>query len=68
MKKYLEEEWNNIFQNPPPPGSSGKILYTDEHTAQQTPNIKHCLYKYKTTLINVQKSYKLQPEEFNHLV
>ena len=53
MKKWVEEDWNSTFYNPPTPGSSGKILYADVHKAQQTPDVKHLLHKCKTTLINV---------------
>ena len=53
MKKWIEEDWNNVFHNPPTPGSSGKILYADVHKAQQTPDVKQWLHKCKTTLINV---------------
>ena len=31
MKKWVEEDWNNIFCNPQTPGLSGKILYADVH-------------------------------------
>ena len=56
MVRWSDREevgWNNIFHNPPSPGSSGKILYAEVHGAQQTPDVKHWLHKCKTTLINV---------------
>ena len=60
MKKLVEVDWNNIFHNPPTPGSSGKIHYADVHRAHQTPDDK-C----KTTLINFQEVHRA---EFNHLM
>ena len=53
MKKWIQEDWNNIFHNSPPPRSSGKILYADMHRAQQTPDLNCWLHKCRTTLINV---------------
>ena len=53
MKKWVEEDWNNILLYPPTARSSSKILYADVHRAQQTPYVKHWLHKCKTTLINV---------------
>ena len=52
MKKWVEEDWNDIFHNPPTPGSSGKILYVDVHRTLQTTHVKHWLHKCKTALIN----------------
>ena len=34
MKKWVEEDGNNIFHNQSTPGSSGKIFYADMHRAQ----------------------------------
>ena len=53
MKKWVEDDWNNIFFNPSTARSSCKILYGDVHRAQQTPDVKRWLHKSKTTLINV---------------
>ena len=53
MKKWVEEDWNDIFHNPPTPGSSGKILYADVHRAQQTLDVKHWLHKCKIPQINI---------------
>ena len=52
MKRWVEEDWNNIFHNPLTPGSYGKILYADVHRAQKTLDVKHWLNKCRT-LINV---------------
>ena len=43
MKKWVSEDWNSMFLNPPTPGSSGKILFADVHTAQQTDGVKTLL-------------------------
>ena len=31
MKKWISEQWGNIFINPPTTGSTGKILVADVH-------------------------------------
>ena len=43
MKQWVSEDWNNMFLNPPTPGSSGKILFADVHAAQQTADVKTLL-------------------------
>ena len=43
----------NALLNPPSPGSTGKILYADVHTSQQTDSVNILLAKNKTTMINV---------------
>ena len=53
IKKWVEEDWNSLFHNPPTPASSVKIIYAGARGAQQTPDVKHCLHKSKATLINV---------------
>lgn len=53
MKQWVCEEWGNIFTNPVSPGSSGKILVADVHTAQQTDEVKRLLVNKKTVLVNV---------------
>ena len=53
MKKGVEEDWNNIFHNPPTSWFSNKILYADVHRAQQIAYVKHWLHKCEATLINV---------------
>ena len=53
MKRWITEDWNNIFLNPPTPGSSGKVLIADVHRAQQTNEVKILLNRCKTRLINV---------------
>ena len=53
MKRWVKEDWGNIFLNPATPGSTGKILLADVHAAQQTDDVKILLGKLKTTLINV---------------
>ena len=53
MKKWVEEDWNNVFHNPPTPASSSKILYADKYRDQQTPDVKCWPNRCKTTLINV---------------
>ena len=45
--------WIPLLLNPPSPGSTGKILYADVHTAQQTDSVNILLAKNQTTLINV---------------
>ena len=52
MKKWVNEDWGNIFLNPAKPGSIGKLLFADVHTAQQT-DVKILLRKVNTILINV---------------
>ena len=34
MKRWVKEDWGNIFLNPVTPGSTGKILLADVHAAQ----------------------------------
>ena len=53
MKRWIGENWNNALLNPPMPGSSGKILFADVHTAQQTASVKVMLHKCNTSLINI---------------
>ena len=53
MKKWIAEDWNNAFLNPPTPGSSGKILLTDVHTAQKSASVNVMLHKCNTSLINI---------------
>ena len=53
MRAWVKEDGNNIFYNPLTEGSTGKILYGDVHTAQQTDAVKQLLHKRKTVLIDV---------------
>ena len=53
IKKWVEEDWNNIFHNPSTPGSSGKMFHANMYRLQQTPDEKHWLHKCKLTLINI---------------
>ena len=53
MKKWISEQWGNIFINPPTTGSTGKILVADVHRAQQTDGVKALLKKKNTKLVNV---------------
>ena len=53
MKIWTADKWCNIFTNPATPGSSGKVLVTDVHKAQQTNEVQHLLQKKNTVLINV---------------
>ncbi len=53
MKQWVCDEWGNMFTNPVTSGSSGKILVTDIHTAQQTDEVKRRLVAKKTVLVNV---------------
>ena len=53
MKKWISEQWGNIFINPPTTGSTGKILVADVHRAQQTDGVKALLKKKNTELVNV---------------
>ena len=53
MKKWIAEQWGNIFINPPTTGSTGKILVADVHRAQQTDGVKALLKKKNTELVNV---------------
>ena len=34
MKRWITDMWGNVLLNPPTPGSIGKVLYADVHTAQ----------------------------------
>ena len=43
MKKWINEQWGNIFINPPTTGSTGKIFVADVHRAQQTDDVKALL-------------------------
>ena len=53
MKKWISEEWGNIFINPPTTGSTGKIFVADVHRAQQRDSAKALLKKKNTELVNV---------------
>ena len=53
MKKWISEQWGNIFINPPTTGSTGKILAADVHRVQQTDGVKALLKKKNTELVNV---------------
>ena len=53
MIQWIREDWGNYFDNPPTPGSDGKILVADVHRAQQTPTVKSLLSKCKTSLVNI---------------
>ena len=52
MKDWIQNDWN-VFCNPATPGSSGKLLLTDIHQAQQTPEVKTMLARCKTQLVNI---------------
>ena len=43
MKKWISEQWENIFINSPTTGSTGKTLAADAHRVQQTNGIKALL-------------------------
>ena len=50
MKRWVEEDWNNIiFHNPLTPQFSD-IFYADVRRVQQTPDVKHWLHKCKITM------------------
>ena len=53
MKKWISEEWGNIFINPPTTGSTGKIFVADVHRAQQRDSAKALHKKKNTELVNV---------------
>ena len=53
MKRWIQEDWNNMFLNPPTPGSTGKMLFADVHPAQQTDGVKVLLSRCKTKLKNI---------------
>ena len=54
MLDWISQQWNNCSIKPPTNGSSGKILISDVHRAQQTGKVKCILKKKnKTNLINV---------------
>ena len=53
MKKWILEQWEKIFINPPTTGSNGKNLVADVHRAQQTDGVKALLKKKNTELVNV---------------
>ena len=55
-EKWIEEDWNRGFLNPPTRESSGKILYADIHSPQQTLGVRIMLHKCKTSLINIPRS------------
>ena len=65
MKKWVEEDWNNIFHNPAIPGSSDKIPFTSMHRAQQTPDAMQWLHKCKATLINVPGARMSRVQQFD---
>ena len=50
MKKWISEQWGNIFINHPTTGSTEKNLVADVHRAQQTVNVKALLKKKNTEL------------------
>ena len=52
MKRWILEQWENIFINSPTTGLTGKILVGDVHRAQQTDNFKALLKKKNTELVN----------------
>lgn len=53
MIEWIGEQWIYVLFNSRPPGSTGKILYADAHTAQQTEFIKLGLQTKDTIFINV---------------
>ena len=53
MIQWIREDWGNYFDNPPTPGSDGKILVVDVYRAQQIPTVKSLLSKCKTSLVNI---------------
>ena len=59
MKKWISEQWGNIFITPHPhhppttTDSTGKILIVDVHRAQQTDGVKALLKKKITEIVNV---------------
>ena len=53
MLEWVNEQWGNVLLSPNTPGSTGKILCADVHTAQQTDSVKRALNKKVTTLVNV---------------
>ena len=53
MKKWISEQWGNIFINLLTTGLTGKILVADVHRAQQTDGVKALLEKKSTELVNV---------------
>ena len=53
MKKWISEQWGNIFINPPTTCLTGKILVADVHRAQQTDGVKALLKKKNIELVNV---------------
>lgn len=63
MKKWISEQWGNIFIDPTAPGLTGKILLTDMYQAQQTNDVKVLLEKKKTELVNVRPgcTSRIQP-------
>ena len=56
MKKWISEQWGNIFINPRTTGSAGKILVADVHRVQQTDGVKALLKKKNNELVNVPPS------------
>ena len=53
MKKWILEQWGNIFINSATTGSTGKSLVADVHRAQQADGVKALLKKKNTELVNV---------------
>ena len=52
MKKWILEQWGNIFINSPTTGSTGKIFVADVHRAQKTDGFRALLKKKNTELVN----------------
>ena len=53
VKKWISEQWGNVFINSPTTGSTGKMLVTDVHRAQQADDAKALLKKKNSELVNV---------------
>ena len=53
IKEWTRDVWGSITTNPTMYESTGKILVTDAHRAQQTDRVKRLLQSKKIKLVNV---------------
>lgn len=52
VRRWIEEDQNNIFHNLPNSGSSGKFRFADVHGNHQISDVKQWFHKSTTILIN----------------
>ena len=53
MNVWIQQQWGNIFINPPTQRSTDKTLVADVHSAEETDEVKSMLKRKKTELVNV---------------